>query len=75
MNTPPSSDCCLISLSSNAVDVLGPNGENLIAVNNTVKNTVDAAEDKPIKTKVSESGYISEEDKKDSKDSSTEKER
>jgi len=73
VNTPPSSDCCLISFGKDAIDILGPNGENLVPVNNTVKNTIAASEDKPPKAKVSESGYISEEDKKDSKDSSTEK--
>eukprot|EP00092_Neocalanus_flemingeri_P031545 GFUD01034256.1.p1 GENE.GFUD01034256.1~~GFUD01034256.1.p1 ORF type:complete len:662 (+),score=137.34 GFUD01034256.1:58-2043(+) len=73
VNTPPSSDCCLISFGKDVIDILGPNGENLVPVNNTVKNTIEASEDKPPKTKVSESGYISEEDKKDSKESSTEK--
>lgn len=73
VNTPPSSDCCLIAFSKDVIDILGQGGENLSPVNNTVKHAIDASEDKPIKTKVSESGYISEEDKKDSKDSSTEK--
>jgi hypothetical protein len=72
-NTPPSSDCCLIAFGKDTIDILGPGGENLAPVNNTVKTSIDAFEDKPPKTKVSESGYISEEDKKDSKDSSTEK--
>jgi len=73
VNTPPSSDCCLISTGKGCIEVLGPCGENLIPVNNTVKNAIDAFEDKQRKGKVSESGYISEEDKKDSKNSSTEK--
>lgn len=72
-NTPPSSDCCLIAFGKDVIDILGQGGENLVPVNNTVKHAIDASEEKPIKTKVSESGYISEEDKKDSKDSSTEK--
>jgi len=72
-NTPPSSDCCLIAFGKDVIDVLGQGGQNLPPVNNTIKNTIEAFEDKPPKTKVSESGYISEEDKKDSKDSSTEK--
>merc|ERR1712098_1011721 len=71
-NTPPSSDCCLIAF-DNMIDILAQGGDNLAPVNNTVRNTIEAFEDKPPKTKVSESGYISEEDKKDSKDSSTEK--
>lgn len=73
VNTPPSSDCCLIAFGKDVIDILGQGGESLAPVNNTVKHAIDASEDKPIKTKVSESGYISEEDKKDSKDSSTEK--
>jgi len=72
-NTPPSSDCCLVTLGKDVIDILGSGGENLAPVNNTVKNLIDAFDDKPPKAKVSESGYISEEDKKDSKDSSTEK--
>lgn len=73
VNTPPSSDCCLIAFGKDVIDILGQGGESLAPVNNTVKHAIDASEDKHIKTKVSESGYISEEDKKDSKDSSTEK--
>ena len=63
----------MIAFGKDVIDILGQGGENLAPVNNTVKNAIEAFEDKPPKTKVSESGYISEEDKKDSKDSSTEK--
>ena len=74
VNTPPSSDCCLLVVGEKQVEVVTITGENILAVNNTVRNVIDSLEEKAVaKSKPSESGYISEEDKKDSKSSSVDK--
>ena len=75
VNTPPSSDCCLLVVGEKQVEVVSITGENISPVNNTVRNVIEASlEEKSVaKSKPSESGYISEEDKKDSKSSSFDK--
>jgi len=74
VNTPPSSDCCLLVVGEKQVEVVSITGESILAVNNTVRNVIDSVEEKAVtKSKPSESGYISEEDKKDSKSSSVDK--
>ena len=74
VNTPPSSECCLLVVGEKQVEVVTITGENILAVNNTVRNVIDSLEEKAVaKSKPSESGYISEEDKKDSKSSSVDK--
>jgi len=74
LNTPPSPDCCMLAVGEKQVEVVTNSGANLSPVNNTVKNVIESLDEQStIKTKTSESGYISEEDKKDSKASSTEK--
>ena len=74
VNTPPSSDCCLLVVGEKQVEVVSITGESILAVNNTVRNVIDSLEEKAVtKSKPSESGYISEEDKKDSKSSSVDK--
>jgi len=74
VNTPPSSDCCLLVVGEKQVEVISISGESIPPVNNTVRNVIDSLEEKTVtKSKPSESGYISEEDKKDSKSSSVDK--
>ena len=74
VNTAPSSECCLLVVGEKQVEVVALAGDNLVAVNNTVRNVIDSMEEKSSnKCKTSESGYISEEEKKDSKASSIEK--
>ena len=74
VNTPPSSDCCLLVVGEKQVEVVSITGESILPVNNTVRNVIDSLEEKSVgKSKPSESGYISEEDKKDSKSSSVDK--
>merc|ERR1712020_307647 len=74
VNTPPSSDCCLLVVGEKQVEVVSISGESIPPVNNTVRNVIDSLEEKSVaKSKPSESGYISEEDKKDSKSSSVDK--
>ena len=75
VNTSPSSDCCILTIGERQLEVVALAGENMVAVNNTVRNVVEAMEDRgaSAKNKPSESGYISEEEKKDSKASSIEK--
>jgi len=75
VNTPPSSDCCLLVVGEKQVEVVSITGESILPVNNTVRNVIqESVEGKSVaKSKPSESGYISEEDKKDSKSSSVDK--
>ena len=61
VNTPPSSDCCLLVVGEKQVEVVSITGESILAVNNTVRNVIDSLEEKAVtKSKPSESGYISE---------------